>query len=514
MDIYKSSLIISIIIISFVIIKPSIYSTKSSKKNNKSFQNRGIQIIDTKPILDITKKKHILHLNNVRTFQKVKKRDAYVFMIGNNDYDITSGFIPLKQAYNDITLLTAIFNKCVKIDLKNIYSYKDLTLQTFNKHFNDFISKIDSESLVIITYSGHGHIDGSFVFVDGSKLSSEDLKSKINSIKNDTILLIDACYSGNNEGPKLIYESNNKTFKSNSLRIYASLAHLSAKEINYSNIYFKRLKPFYNEFLGIKKIDGNGYFTAMIGFFFATYNFKEDENISFKDLVYFITSKGKQYIEFLAVTGISNIKNINEATIRLHQQPKILPIKEKVSFINQNHQFLILQKLIEDRGIELGLFGGIFFPLGNLGSNYQNGIAADIFINYEAPFILKNFYFQLHMNYFNLSLISSSNKRNIVLNIIAPTIGVQYHFLKNKPVSVSTEVGLGAAFTIENLGSFGTIKEESLSFTNFYFQSIFNLYFHPTKYFHIMLPIKFAYIYYKDSALYGISINLGIGYYF
>lgn len=56
--------------------------------------------------------------------------------------------------------------------------------------------------MVIITYSGHGNVDGSLVMVDGGMLTPDELKRTVNSFKNDSVLILDACYSGNNEGPK------------------------------------------------------------------------------------------------------------------------------------------------------------------------------------------------------------------------------------------------------------------------------------------------------------------------
>ena len=62
--------------------------------------------------------------------------------------------------------------------------------------------------------------------------------------------MIDACYSGNNEGPREIDgDGESIEFKQNSMRIYASLAHRTAKEITYGNAFFRHVMPFYQSAL-------------------------------------------------------------------------------------------------------------------------------------------------------------------------------------------------------------------------------------------------------------------------
>ena len=375
----------------------------------------------------ISKNKFLSRLNTLQDFEKVKKKNIYAFLIGNDKYQKQSDFAPLNQCANDVLLMRQILIHCVKADPKNIYVNHDLTIKEFNTKFAQFVQKVneDKDAMVLITYSGHGDTDGSLVFVKGGSLKPTTLKDLVNSFNNDTILLLDACYSGNNEGPKEAYKKGRKQgFKSNSLRIYASLAHLTAKEIKYSGGYFKEILPFYRNVLKINKISGNGYFTAMIGLFFAEYQFKPEENISFKDLISYVTNKGKQYVEFLALGK----KTGREAGLRLNQQPKILPIKQKVDFQDINHSFILTQKYIKPLGLEPTLTGGVFFPFGNELWIHTDipSLAFDFSVNYELDFILKGFYGQLSVGFTTLSLLPDPNRRDISMTILTPSLGVKY----------------------------------------------------------------------------------------
>jgi hypothetical protein len=337
------------------------------------------------------KRRLSLRMNSADTFAEVREQKVYVFMVGNDKYQRRSGFGELRQCYNDVILLRQIFIHCLKVNPKRIFSYRDLSLNAFMNRFNDFIDKLDENSLVVFTYSGHGDEDGSLVFVDGGRLRSNVLKNLINSFGNDTVLLIDACYSGNNEGPIEVFKGKKRVgFKPNSLRIYASLAHLTAKEIAYSNVFFQSVRPFYRDVLKIHAIEGNGYFTAMIGLFFASYKLKEDENISFKDLVSYITNRGKQYVEYLAARGKKerNQSMLNESSIRLNQQPKIHPIGEEVPFDDENHRFMLVQDPIlppwpRNDFYSFGIGFSANFPMGTMSGSMEMGYMPLLFINYN-----------------------------------------------------------------------------------------------------------------------------------
>jgi hypothetical protein len=282
-------------------------------------------------------------INTLTSFKAVIPQETYVFMLGNNRYSHESGYDNLAQCHNDVRLLKKIFMYCSKVPEKNIFTHLDVTLPGAQRLFEQFLKSIDKKSLVIIFYSGHGDPDGSLVFVDGKKLHPVNLRRQINSFSNDTVLLIDACYSGNNEGPLDFFQAE-QPFKSNCIRIYSSLAHLTAKEISYDNFFFKSALPFYREVLGINTIEGNGYFTALLGQFFAHYRLKKRENVSYSKLISHMTNKGKIYTETLAKTGELQKSAWEEAVYRLNQLPKIHPVDEQVSFINPAHEHILLQK--------------------------------------------------------------------------------------------------------------------------------------------------------------------------
>ncbi len=502
------------------------YSERGSKirKSKKVKNNRGGGIIRKrkyKQKKDLTNNKDLFfRLNTKKTFESVKKQNTLVFSIGNDKYQRRSGFAPLYECFNDVILLRQIFIHCVKMDPKNIFTNKDLTLSEFKKRIQIFIQKVKSnkEANVIITYSGHGDDDGSLVFVDGGRLRPAELKALVNSFQNDTTLIIDACYSGNNEGPKEMLKGVKKDdYKSNSSRIYASLAHLTAKEIHYrNNNFFKHILRFYKETLEINhKFSGNGYFTGMIGMFFAEYKFKPKENITFNDLVSYITNRGKQYVEYLAMIGHENKEQRMFAQMRLNQQPKILPIQERVTFLNQNHQFILIQKPIVPLGLEPGLSIGVFFPVGDLGKDFKSpAININLHLAYEMDFLLKRFYLVFNAGYLNLSTPSSASKRDVGLNIIIPSLGIKYIPVHTNIFKLTVRLDAGPAFTFARYGSFGAIKEESKSLTDFYFGGEIGFQLKLYRDLHLVVPGKLIYIKYPDSPLYGISTGLGVNYYF
>ena len=401
---------------------------------------------------------------------------------------------------------------------QDIFTNKDLTLSQFKRRFKAFIEHVkmnDPEGLkgVIITYSGHGNEDGSLVFVDGKMLKPQELKNLINSYSNDTILIIDACYSGGNEGPKDTYKK--KGFKSNSLRVYASLAHLSAKEIIYDGPFFKQVKPFYRNVLRLDDIKGNGYFTAMIGLFFAEYKFKPNENISFKDLVSYVSNKGKQYIEFLALR--QSYAQRFEATVRLNQQPKVLPIKEKVDYIVINNKFILIQDPIIPIGFEPGVILGVFLPVGSLGKEFKKpAIYADVFVGYELKFLVKNLYISFNSTFMMMSTASFMNRRDVDLTILAPGLGVYYRFFRKPRSKINLFLGAngGIAFTFSRASSLGPLREESDTFKNTIVSATVGFNYKIIKGWDLAAHAKFLDIIYTDSPLYGFSFGVGTFYHF
>ena len=483
-----------------------VFIGKKKKRGSKSRKKKD-QVINKK-------KKFLTRINTHKDFQKVKKKNVYAFLIGNDKYEKESDFAPLKQCGNDVLLLKRILTHCVKADPIKIHANYDLTLDEFKARFAKFVQKVnkDKDAMVLITYSGHGNDDGSLVFVRGGMLKPIELKDLVNSFKNDTVVVLDACYSGNNEGPREAYKKGKKQdFKSNSLRVYASLAHLTAKEIKYSSQYFKEILPFYRDVLKIKEISGNGYFTAMIGLFFAEYRFKPDENISFKDLVNYVTNKGKQYVEFLALGK----KSVREAGIRLNQQPKILPIKEKVDFQDVNHNFILTQKPIKPVGLEPAVTGGIFFPLMSdvWGQIDSPALSLNMAVNYEMDFLTEGLFAQLNMGFISLFVIPSPNRRDIDMSILIPSLGLKYRPFKFSFFSMTLGAQGGMAFSFLRVGSFGAIKEETNTFTNVVVGGDLSVNFEIFRDFNLIIPGKFLYIMYEEP-MYGLSVEMGVQYYF
>ncbi|MBN1411121.1 MAG: caspase family protein [Spirochaetales bacterium] len=282
--------------------------------------------------------------NTKSVFENVIPQKTTVFLVGNNLYRPGSGYDVLTQSHNDTILIREILAECCKADREKIRLYEDLTLGEFKEAFEKFRNTFTEDEIVIVYYSGHGESNGSLVFTDGGTLPAQQLKDLVNSFTNDTVLIIDACYSGNNEGPAE-FGPDEVPYRDNCIRIYASLAHLLAKEITYDNPFFSVVLPFYRDVLHLNNIDGNGYFTALIGMFFAQYRFQKEENVSYQDIVYSVTNKAKVYVETLAKTKGTEQKGAwEEAVYRLNQLPKIHPADRKISFQNENHAFMILQK--------------------------------------------------------------------------------------------------------------------------------------------------------------------------
>lgn len=487
---------------------------------------RGTKISTSKEVIkppDLSKKEGeadqkeniFFKLNTKKTFEKVKNQNTLVFSIGNDDYKKQSGFGKLEECYSDVLLLKHLLIHCIKVNKANIFTHKDLTLSEFKKRIAAFLEKIkqNPEANVILTYSGHGNEDGSLVFVDGGMFRPTELKALINSFPNDTILILDACYSGGNEGPKeMLKDVKKDEFKSNSIRVYASLAHLSAKEIKYNNTFFSHLKTFYNDTLEMKPIPkGNGYFTAMVGMFFAEYKFKQDENISFKDLVSYATNRGKQYVEYLAMWGHENLEQKKHANLRLNQQPKILPVQERVDFLDENHNFILIQKYIQPLGLEPMLTGDLFLPMGTAGKSYKSGMMVNVSASYE---LFNNFFLSGAFDYISMSSINDTSKRKVDLNILVPSVGVKYRALKLSIFSLQVGVMGGVALTFSKTAAFGVLKDESNAYSNAYFGANINFCFELFKYFNLVIPAKFHYIGYGAKPLYGPSFGLGISYYF
>jgi hypothetical protein len=420
-------------------------------------------------------------LNTLETFSAMKPNDMVCLLVGIDDYAPDSGYPALSQCVNDTRLLSRILEACCKVPAANIIPATNLSAAEFLALFRKTVSGLPRKSGFFFSYSGHGSKDGSLVFKDGKPITPETLKELMASFPNDSVMMLDACYSGNNEGPFDTGET--KGFRANVTRVYASLAHMAAKEIVYSNQYFSSISSFYREVLGLESgipsrltavqmdglrkeaagdpiqaealdraysrdeggqgyalnasvsdsthllvsdaairaglfdpgryISGNGYFTSFIGYFFAEYDFRPSRNVSFADLIGYMTNKGKQYVEFLAMRGnesrSASAANSNnyyyESTARLNQQPKIFPLAGKPELKDPNHEFLAIKKYIEPVGLRPLANSGVFYSLGlrspDAARNVYDGalsFAASAQLSYE-PVSWKGFSAGLGISY-------------------------------------------------------------------------------------------------------------------
>lgn len=457
-------LLLCIPIISFTV--DSSYTTHRQK---------GVVIQKTKPL---TKNETLIRspLNTIQSFDNVKKNDIIVLLVGNNNYREKSGFVKLEHCINDTRLFSRILTVCCKVPSENIHTAVDLTLQDFIQTFKQVIGKLKENQGFLMLYSGHGAHDGSLVFTDGQKMTPEVLKRYINSFENDTTLIIDACYSGNNEGP--FEREQNTGYKSNCIRIYSSLAHLYAKEITYSHEYFSYINPFYEKVLnltGRDSIKGNSYFISFIGYFFAEYDFSDKTNISFWKLMLYIFNKNNQYVEVLKMGGKPDISLMIEAEHRLEQHPKIFPLNHKVSYTNPNHEFLLIKKYAYNPAQQLGIVPtftvGPFYSFGiindtGLSDLFKNkaGVTASLRLSYYPP-LLKGFFFGLDTGYiFTYSPVSASSATSYLSLIpIQGILGYHHRFMQvNNVISLKTDIGIGASLSI--LHTEQTITEFRYSF--------------------------------------------------
>lgn len=470
-----------------------------------------------------------IRLNTKETFANVKKNDMVAILIGNDEYKVESGFSTLYQCINDTRLLSRVLTVCCKVPAENINVISNCTKEQFLKRFNEIIKTLRPEQGFLLTYSGHGDKDGSLVFTDGDKLKPDELKKLLKNFNNDTVLILDACYSGNNDGPFEHDDINIEEFRNNCIRIYASLAHMTAKEISYENEYFKAIKPFYENVLELKNIDGNGYFTSFIGYFFAEFKFDSSGNISFKDLLNYTTNKGKQYTEFLAMRGARNMEvsvdYYSQSAIRLNQQPKIFPLDKKIEYTDPNHEFMVIKKYIEPVGIITEL---AYSPFYSLGVSQENG--NDLFKNtwshsisarlLYSPNMFRGFLIGAETGYLYTyrEKDESRGQQEIFLSIV-PVMGIlgYKHQLEawDKKLSLRYTAGAGAAFCTWDFKEYDIISRELYNTTDFCYELSAGMMLEIYKELFITLDVQYLSIYFTESSyLAGIRFPLGISYRF
>jgi len=475
-------------------------------------------------------------LNAKKSFEKIKTNESLVLLVGNNDYNEDTGFSKLNQCINDIILLQRIFINCAKFKKENIYLGSNLTKSDFITLYKNVISKLKPDQGFILTYSGHGDTDGSLVFIDGERLSSEELKKMVNSIKNDTVLILDSCYSGNNDGP--FDREGDTDFKSNCLRLYSSLAHLTSKEITYDNDFFTHLNPFYKSVLNINisnqdnsgdinlynvenisNIDGNGYFISFIGYFFAEYDFSKKNNINFKDILHYITNKSKQYVEYLALKGARSksltVKYYNESAERLNQQPKVFPLAPIKNYQNPNNEYLVIFKYVEPIGIKTEFITGGFIGIGDLFKDkYSPNFGLRIIY---SPKFFKGFLLGNEASYYFLYREENriEQKPEITSNMIAiyGRIGYLYNFKNTKNfLSLGVVSNVGINIAVSYVKNYDYVLSQILTNYNFIMSHGLVIELNPHKLFSLQFGVNALFFLENNQFIYGINIPLSFGY--
>lgn len=479
----------------------------------------------------------VLELNSKETFKKVKKNDVVVLLVGNNDYEAESQWPALFQCVNDTTLLSRILTICCKVPADNIHISNNITADTFRHTITSIIKTLHTDQSFLIYYSGHGDRDGSLVFTDGELITPSELKDIINSFASDTVLMLDACYSGKNDGV-IELNNDNQKFKPNSIRIYSSLAHMKSKEIVYTNEFFSYINPFYETVLNLKgpdKMMGNGYFTSFIGYFFADYDFDTTLNINYWDLISYISNKTKHYVEFLAIRGDTTDSNSEEINTRLDQHPKIIPMVNQQKYLDQNHSNILIKKYIRPAGLVLEVMTGPFLSFGiypgiindnNINDNEPDNVFVNKVAGYAAirflynPHFLKNFLFGIECDYLLTYKTDVRFTQDTYLHMI-PIIGIvgyrrQFVKLKNR-LSVRADIGAGISFNIANLKEYkegDNVKEESVETApSFCFQAGTGISFHPVKNLAISLDVYLhGVVMTEENVLLGIKFPLSVSY--
>lgn len=519
-----------IILVVIVLFSSFLMSTQTQEEWIDTINEKGLIIDGTKRDGQISTAPT---LNTLKTFKNGKVNDILVLLVGNNNYQRASGFPELKQCVNDTILLARILNICCKVPEENIIIHNNLTVTQFRQVFLETIAGLKKNQALLFSYSGHGDINGSLVFTHGGKLKPGELKSLVNSFENDTILMLDACYSGNNEGP--IDRSEDIAFKNNSVRIYSSLAHMSAKEIFYTDDYFAHIAPFYENVLnltGPDKLEGNSYFFSFIGYFFAEYDFVNFGNVSVWDMLMYIFNKNRQYVEFLEMRSQADKSFFERYNRRLEQQPKIFPLAKKPEYKDLNHNFLyidkyVLKKKVTPRtfGMTSSVFTGPFLSLGIFINNrgvtdlFQNkaSVYASTLFAFTPP-VLNGLSWGIEVGYMFSYYENAIQKHTTFLNMIPilAKIGYWYKFKKlNNFFSIGGDTGIGLSI---NIWDFNTVDLQvdtyiPLASTTFCFQAGFGLRLHPLKRLSISCDVRLHGLVFNDnSILLGIVFPLAISY--
>lgn len=214
-----------------------------------------------------------------------------VFLLANANYYEKKLKLPF--TINDIKIYNLIFTKYLKVPSRNIEIHENLTGFEFIEAFNFFIKKLEPTDLVFFIYTGHGNHNGLPKFVEGESIQANKFFTLFNkSFKNDTVIMMDSCYSGGVE-QAVLEKDGNYYFRDNILRIYSSLALQKSEgrayyKQNRFNKHFRQTYEFLNTY-GYRKEKKNSLFTLLWASFFAEYDL--ESNVSFDTIYSHISSK-------------------------------------------------------------------------------------------------------------------------------------------------------------------------------------------------------------------------------
>lgn len=473
--------------------------------DNPAQNERGIYVIDVENKNDISLPITPVNeqvFNTRDTFNDLFINNTVALLIGNDRYESKSGYEPLNQCANDVRVVSRLLTTCCNVRTNNINAYTDLTAAGFRRIFTHVTNGLKPGQAFIFMYSGHGDKDGALVFTDGERVPPEELKTLINSVDNDTVMILDACYSGNNEGP-INYDPDHR-FKDNCLRIYSSLAHLSAKEISYDNDYFDDIQEFYEGVLGLtgdNAVDGNGYFTSFIGYFFAEYRVSDYPRVTFNDLFRYISNKSKEYVEHLALRSNEDREHYRaayskELVLRLNQHPKMLPYDRDVVFKNPRHKNLVM-RINRPNALTVELSVGPTLYLGMLESTghisllqYPVSISNVIRLSY-GPDILKGVFFGMETGYtffYDRAKDTIENNRDSGTDHYIPVVGIvgyRHDFIQtNEILGIKADIGAGISY------SYST-KRKSNHIINTKFQTNVGVVIQPVKNLSLSCDVQF-----------------------
>ncbi|HEO65473.1 MAG TPA: tetratricopeptide repeat protein [Spirochaetes bacterium] len=249
------------------------------------------------PILFFMIAQNSLAYNKLSVFKDFNKPKIRVLIIANADYKGIKYDLPF--TVNDAEVYQGIFHHVFEVPDHRILMCYNLSYPGFIKKMKEFTKTIRKDDLIFIIYTGHGHFNGLPRFIDEKSPSIQGFYDLINhSFTNDTVLLMDSCYSGNVEKAKPILKAlkldKRYGFRKNILRFYSSLAAQKSEGNHYYLIqkYQKHLKETY---LFLKSMGyearKNSLFTLLFASFFAEHSLSEVDNISFEALYSHITTK-------------------------------------------------------------------------------------------------------------------------------------------------------------------------------------------------------------------------------